>query len=179
MLEEADVYYGQRNFARSAALFDQAEPRIRRDYPAGDYLFATIASDRSLLARARGDLPAALRLANQAIELDEDCIKGGRPGAHVLPGMLIRRSAIYLQTRETGKAREDAERALGLLQVEAEPGTFSTYLGRTYLALGHALAEQGKSDEARAAFRLAAEHLQHALGTDHPDTRAARQLAGL
>jgi serine/threonine protein kinase len=178
LLEQADIYYGQRNFARAAALFAQAEPLLRRDYPPGDYLFATIASDRALLAQAQGDVPAALRLANQAVEWDEDCIKAGRGGAHVLPGMLTRRSSIYLQAGETGKARTDAERALTLLQAEAEPGTFSAYLGRAYLALGRALTGQGKNDQARSAFHSAADHLQHALGANYPDTRTARQLAG-
>ncbi len=142
-------------------------------------MFATIASDRSLLAEANGDISAALRLANEAVKLDEDCVKAGRPGAHVLPRMLMHRSALYLQAHDAGKARADAERALGLLQAEAEPGTFSTYVGRAYLALGRALEGQGKSEEARSAFRSAADHLQHGLGADQPETRTARQLAGL
>jgi hypothetical protein len=36
---------------------------------------------------------------------------------------------------------------------------------------------QGKTDEARAAARTAVEHLQSAVGPDHPDTRSAWQLA--
>jgi tetratricopeptide (TPR) repeat protein len=179
LLERAMVYIGQRNFARAATLLAEAEPLIRRDYPSGDFMFAVIASDRSLQAEGVGDLPEALRFADEAVKLDEDCVKAGRPGAYALPRMLTHRSVLHLQGHDYGKARADAERALGLLQARAEPGTFSAYAGRAYLALGHALAGQGKSDEARSAFRSAADHLHHALGGDHPDTRAARQLAGL
>jgi Tetratricopeptide repeat len=52
-------------------------------------------------------------------------------------------------------------------------------LGRAYLTLGRALQAQGKRDESRAALRSGAEHLQNALGPDHPDALAARQLAEL
>ena len=38
---------------------------------------------------------------------------------------------------------------------------------------------QHMEEDARAAGRDAAEHLQSAAGPDHPDTRSARQLAGL
>ena len=65
-----------------------------------------------------------------------------------------------------------------MLQAATQPGTFSVYTGRVYLALGRALQAQGKTEEARAAFHSAAEHLEHSVGTDHPDTREARQLSG-
>jgi hypothetical protein len=44
------------------------------------------------------------------------------------------------------------------------------------MALGLALRAQGKHDEARAAGRSAVDHLEHALGADHVETREARQL---
>ena len=179
LLEQARNYLLERNFPRSAALLAEAEPLVRRDYPAGDFMLATIVYDRSRLAEGTGDFPAALRLANEAVKLDEDCIKADRPGAHVLPGLLLHRSDLYLQAHDSGKARADAERALGLLQADAEPGTFSTYVGRAYVALGHALADQGKGEEARSAFRSAVAQLEHGLGADHAETLAARQMAGL
>lgn len=63
-----------------------------------------------------------------------------------------------------------------ILQKVAEPGVFSSYLGHAYYTLGPALQGQGKSEEARAAFRSAVEHLQATLGPGHPDTRSARRL---
>jgi hypothetical protein len=41
------------------------------------------------------------------------------------------------------------------------------------LLVNRALQAQGNNDEARAAFRSAAEHLEKTLGPDHPDSRAA------
>jgi hypothetical protein len=60
-----------------------------------------------------------------------------------------------------------------------DPGQYSSNLGYAYLNVGMALQAQGKRDEARAAFRSAATHLENALGPDHPDTRNAIQSAGL
>ena len=54
---------------------------------------------------------------------------------------------------------------------------FSSDMGDAYLARGRALQALGRPEEARAAFRSAAEHLQATLGPDHPDTQMARQLA--
>jgi hypothetical protein len=63
-----------------------------------------------------------------------------------------------------------------MLQQSAQPGAFSSDLGRAYLALGRAIQAQGKRNEARTALRSAAEHLDSALGSKHPDTRIAKQL---
>jgi hypothetical protein len=70
-------------------------------------------------------------------------------------------------------------RALPLSQKAALPGGFRADVGHAYPALGRALQAQGKADEALAAFRSAADNLGDALGQDHPDYLAARQLAGL
>jgi hypothetical protein len=73
-------------------------------------------------------------------------------------------------------AAAGAQRALALLQKDAQPGAFSSSFGQAYLSLGRALHARDKSEEARAAFRSAAQHLANAVGPDHPDTLAARQL---
>jgi hypothetical protein len=66
---------------------------------------------------------------------------------------------------------------VALAQAASEPETFSTTAGRAYFALGSALQAQQKTSEALAAFRSAAENLEHALGREHPEARAARKLA--
>ncbi len=58
-----------------------------------------------------------------------------------------------------------------------QPGAYSSTVGHAYVNLGKALLAQGKTDEARSALRSAVEHLQDTLGPEHPDARAARQLA--
>jgi serine/threonine-protein kinase len=179
LLERARIYREQHKIARAAEMLTEVEPRLRRDLPPSHYAFAGLASERSLISLADGELEKALQLANGAVAMDEAAIKSGGQGVGLLPVFLFRRSAAELELREPDKARADAGRALSLLQDSTEPGIFSMNVGRAYLALGRALQAQGKPDEAHAAFRSAAEHLEKTLGPDHPDSRAARQLASL
>ena len=179
LLMRARIYRDQHDLARSDDMLAQVEPRLRRGLPAGHFAFGSLASERSLNALAKGDIPAAMRLADQAIAINEASIKAGGEGAVPLRLLLIRHSTIELAAHRPNDAAADAARALSLLQVATEPGTFSSTMGRAYLALANALEAQGKHDEARGAARSAAEQLQNALGPDHPDTRNARQLVGL
>jgi tetratricopeptide (TPR) repeat protein len=158
-------------------MLDEVEPRLRRGLPVGHIAFASLASNRALIALGRGDLQTALGLSNEAVAIAEAAMKAGRLGGDYLPTFLVRRSDIELQLGHADQAEADAARALRLLQASSQVGAFSSARGRAYLALGHALQAEGKGSEANAAFRSAAEHLQHTLGTDHPDTSSARQLA--
>jgi hypothetical protein len=94
-----------------------------------------------------------------------------------LPHFILRRSEIELQLRHPVQAETDAARTLHLVQASLEPGTFSSVVGRAYLTLGRALQAQGKLEQARTAFRSAAQNLQNTAGPDHPDTRSAQQLS--
>jgi len=177
ILQRARVYRDQHHFTRASAMLAEVEPRMRRALPPGHYRFATLTSDQALLAQAKGDLPTALQLADQAVALDEAAIKAGGQGAAFLPILLVRRSAVELEVGGREQAAADAARALDLLQTAAQPGTFSCNAGRAYLALGRALQSEGKLDQAHTAFRSASEHLQRTVGPDHPDTRSAREMA--
>jgi hypothetical protein len=64
-----------------------------------------------------------------------------------------------------------------LLKSDAQPNSFSSTLGYAYLARARALDAQGKHGDARAAAVSASENLEKCLGSDHPDTRSAVQLA--
>lgn len=173
LLELARIYREQHKLARATEMLTQVEPSLRRDLSSTHYAFASLASERSLIALGNDDLERARQLANEAVSIDEAAIKSGGQGAGLLPVLLFRRSTVELELHESGQARTDAERALNLLQNPANPGAFSMNVGRAYFALGRALQAQGKTDEADAAFRSAAEHLERTLGTDHPELRAA------
>jgi len=179
LLLRAWIYCDQHDLARAAAMLAEVEPRLRRSLPPGHYAFASLASLQSLLALARGDPRTALQLADQAVAIDEAAIKRGGQGAPILPLLLVRRSTVELEAPRPDDAAADAARALSLLQATSQPGTFSSNLGRAYLTLARALQAQGKAAEARTAAQSAAEHLQNALGPDHPETRSARQLTDL
>ena len=84
----ARIYRDQHDWSRADALFSDLEPRLRRKLPPLHYAFAALTSDKALLAEARGDLPAALRLANEAVSIDEASIQRGGPCAAYLPVLL-------------------------------------------------------------------------------------------
>jgi serine/threonine-protein kinase len=177
LLLRASIYRGMGDLDRSEQMLSEVEPRLRRNLPAGHIAFGTLASQQALNAQARGQMQTALQLANQAVAIGEGAVKAGREGAFYLRTFLMRRAEIELQFDHRDEAAEDAAQALSMLQEDAPPGTSSSYLGNAHLVLGRALQAQGKSEEARAAFRSAAENLQSTVGPDHPDTRSARQLA--
>jgi len=172
----ARIYRDQHDFARASAMFAEVEPMLRRNLPPGHPGFALLASEKSLLELERGNLEAALLLANEALTKLEAAVKSGN-GPEAVPWLLVRRSDVELRLNRPNEAAADASRALSLLQAVAQPGTFSSNLGHAYLSLGRALQAQGKGEEARALLHSAAENLQTTLGPDHPETRAARQLA--
>jgi len=172
------IYIDQHDYARAAATLTELETLFRQILPPGHFGFAVMASSQSSLAHGRGDLPKALQLADEAIAINESAIKAGSFGMpHFV--LLYRRADIELEMGQPDKARADAEQALNLLNTALGPEMFSTFRGSAYLTLGRALKAQGKPEEARAAFRSAAEQLVRAGGPDHPDARAARLLAGV
>jgi tetratricopeptide (TPR) repeat protein len=179
MLERARIYTAQHNPAQASVLLAQVEEKFHKDLPAGHFAFAVLAGAQSLNELEKGDVAAAMKHADEAVSIDEAAIKSGGEGSYYLPTLLTNRATVELAGHHPDTAASDASRAVSLWKAGMEPGMFSNKVGRAYLILGHALQEQGKSDEARAAFRSAAENLQTTLGTDHPDYREARQLAGL
>ena len=178
-LDLARIYREEGLMARSTAMLDEVEPRLRHDLPPGHYALAAFTSERALNAQAAGDLAAASKFAKQAMDILNAAVQSGKQGAHYMPILLGRQSSLELQMGRPDQAAADAAAELALAQKEAEPGDFSDNIGHAFLNLGMALEAQGKTGEARTAFRSAAEHLEKTLGPDHPDSRAARQSAGL
>ena len=171
------VYIEQRDFTRATAMLAELEPRLRKSFPPDNLWFGVLASMQALLASGKGDFQTALPLADQAVAILEAASKGGQSGGDYLPIVLIRRSTVELEAGRPGQAGDDALRALKQLQGAAPVGMMSSNIGRAYLNLGRALQAQGKPNEARAAFRSAAENLQATLGPDSPDTRSVREMA--
>jgi eukaryotic-like serine/threonine-protein kinase len=171
------IYLDRGDLQRATAMLDEVEPKLRRGLPPGHIGFASLASDRALIAQARGDSQGALEHANEAVAIAEAAMKAGRLGGDYLPSFLARRSEVELQLGQLQQAEADAARGLSLSQASSQVGEFSSTLGRVYLALGRALQAQGKHNEANSAFRSAADQLQNTLGPDHPDSSKARLLA--
>jgi serine/threonine-protein kinase len=162
---------------RSTELLSELERAMRATLKAGSIGFAALHMEQALNAEARGDSTKALELANQAVAVAEAAPKQNRDRIDALANMLIGRSGIELKLQQADRAGEDARRALKMLADGIEPGDLSYKVGRAYMALGRALEAASKPEQAREAFRSAADHLQSALGADHPEAQAARRLA--
>jgi serine/threonine-protein kinase len=158
----------QGDLRRAASALAELEPRVER-LPPEHFLHFALASQQGLLAHARGDFPAALAAHDRAVALAEELD---------LPILLLRRSPSALAAGRHDEAAADVRRALAAAQSAVEPGARSSFIGLAHLALARALRAQGKEGEAGAAYAAALVHLEPTLGTDHPDSREARTLAG-
>jgi serine/threonine-protein kinase len=179
LLERARVAISQQKFTQASELLSELEPQMRKHLPPAHYAFASLAADRARIALGEGDLALALQFADQSVALGEAALKRGGQGAFAFPGFLLNRSAIELASGSLAPAVADANRALDLVKANTQPHSPSSTLGYAYLGLARASDAQGQHGDARAAAGLAFENLQKCLGADHPDTLAARQLAGL
>lgn len=176
MLELARIYRQAGQYTRSTEMLDEVEPRLRKNLPPGHYAFSSLASERELTAFAAGDLPAASRFAQQAMDILQAATRNGKQGAQFLPALLGRQSQLELSLGEPDKAQTDAAKQLAMLEQKAEPGQFSSSIGYALKNLGMALEAEGKSDEAQPLLQRAVEHFEKTLGPDHPDTHSVRKL---
>jgi hypothetical protein len=79
--------------------------------------------------------------------------------------------------RQFAPAERDARKAIQLLLQQAKPGEISQSTGQAYLVLARCLTAEGQGAEGRTIAQRAADQLERSVGADHPDTRAARDLA--
>jgi serine/threonine protein kinase len=177
LLRLARIYRAQHDFARSFAMLDEVEPRLRSALPPGHYAFGALASERSQTLELEGDTARALDLANLAIRICEDATRQGKGCTQYLPSLLRHRASIETSLKQFGPAESDARRALELLLQQARPGEFSQSTGQAYLTLALCLTAEGREADGRAMAQRAIDQLQASVGLDHPDTRAARELA--
>ncbi len=178
-LVRAGIYIKQRRLGEAKAMLDEVEPRLVRALPRGHYAFASVATLRALLAEARGDLPGALAGADRAASILEANVAAGQQTGSYLPTVLRRRADIERALGRLPEAERDAQRAIELLEKQAEPGVPNAGAGLAYLCLGQILRAKGRAAEAQRAFASAVEQLEPTLGPDHPATRQAHALAGV
>jgi serine/threonine-protein kinase len=178
-LRLARIYREQHDLSRATQMLEEAEASMRQLLPPGHYAFANIPAERALIAGERGEFATALTLIDRAIEIDEQAGQHGKIGAQFLPTLLTQRATIELAAARGPAAEADARKALALLGKDAQPADYSIYSGRAQLTLARALSAQGKAGEARDSAQAAAQQLEKALGPEHPDTRAAREIGGI
>ncbi len=175
LMARSGIYRERGDLARAAAVLGELESKLPKMVPAGHVAFASLAMEQALLAAARGHFEEALVFADRAVAIAE----ASKQRTEYLPRLLMRRSEIALLAGSPEMGLGDAEAALAMVVEKAEPGTFSSSVGRAHLARARALLAQGRGEDARTAFAAARVELEPTLGADHPDTREARETAGL
>jgi tetratricopeptide (TPR) repeat protein len=176
LLLRSRIYVDQGKLGDAGAVLDEVEPRLRQQLPPGHIAFASLTSERGLLAQARGELRMALDLTDGAIQMIHSSVQAGNQGSDVMALLMLRRSGIELDLHMFEEAASDARSAVELLQRNTPAGTWSATLGRAYLSYGQALAAQNHRDAARQALQSAVEHLEKTFGGDHPQLVNARAL---
>jgi tetratricopeptide (TPR) repeat protein len=168
----ARVLRARGQYTEGMQMLSELERQFRRDYPPECACFGTIASERGLLAAARGESERAMAEMNKAVTIAER--DKARPD--VLPRILVRRAEIELALGRPTDARADAERSIRLFADVVAPDAHSAYLGLGYLAQGRALLALGSTAEAAQALSSAVEELRPTFGADHAQTRLAERL---
>jgi tetratricopeptide (TPR) repeat protein len=174
LLVRTAAYRERGELDRAERTLDEVAPRIDRMYAPNHLAHVAVATERSMLAFARGDFPAAARHADDAVTIATASAQSGE----ALPRVLVRRANVRTRLGRAEEARADAARAVELERAYARGAAPSSRVGRAYAALGGALELAGKSDEARAAFASALENLEPTLGAAHADAVAARRALG-
>jgi eukaryotic-like serine/threonine-protein kinase len=177
LLERNRIYRVRGDLSQAASMLDAVMPRLTRSLPSGHPAFAALVSEQALLADAGGDFTRALPLADQAVNMADAAFTTHGTGVDFLAVALLRRAGTRLRAGRPADAAVDAARARDLLQRGVAADTRFSTLGRAHLALALALQAQSRHAEASDSARVAVEHLESALGADHPETRTARQLA--
>ncbi len=176
-LRLARTYGMQGKFAEAARALDDAERAMRPLLPPGHYAFASLATERAILAQQQSRPDVALQFINQALQIVEEAGQNGKAGAQFVPRLLMRRSGIELDGGKLPQAEADARNALKQFTAQERPGDYSIDTGRTYLALARALQAEGRDGEARSAAQQASLQLAKAEGPEHPEARAAAELS--
>jgi serine/threonine-protein kinase len=173
LLVRASIDRERGDLAGAEQRLGEVQPRLAAMLPPAHLAFAVLASQRQLLAQARGDRQAALAAANRAVAIAE----ASDADAYSRIVLLTRRAELELDLGRDADAKSDAKRAVELSRHAIPDGTASSIAGRACLALGRALLALHETVPAHEAFVAAAEQLQSTLGVDHPQTRFAQAQA--
>jgi serine/threonine protein kinase len=172
-LVRARVFRKRGRYGQAEQALSDVEQQFHRTFPPECACFGVIASERGLLAAARGDNDRAMAEMNNAVAIAET----DKTRRDALPHILLARGKVELALGRAAAARADAERAIDINLEVAPPGAHSANVGLAYLLQARSLLASGPSEEASRALASALEHLRPTLGADHPETRFAERLA--
>ena len=110
-------------------MLDEVEPWLKRNLPPGHVAFASLTSQRALLAQARGDLKTALRLSDEAIAMTEGSATKGGAAADYRRVFYLRRADVELALSQPDAAAADAGEITG--DAQAGTGSARSTISRT------------------------------------------------
>jgi tetratricopeptide (TPR) repeat protein len=179
---EAYALVGKARIATLLRHFDQAQDFLNvaaakileGRMPAGDPAVRGLKVAQGQVWAAQGRLTDAAAILTEALDsyAKLGCCSGTRSQA------LIARAGVATANHQLGAALDDAQQALELAQKAQGRMPFSFHTGNAWLMLGRLHQAQGRGEEARQAYALAAQHLANTLGGQHPDTlQASRGMA--
>ena len=169
LLGSASAYAETGELSRAARALEEARAAMQGKMPPGSLPMLAADTNQGRLALLRGELDEAQRLFTSTLAAFE-----ARKASNGNVVMLhIWRSEVAVRQHRTDDALRDAERALEMARRLQAGIPWSSRTGLANLALSAALAQAGRTDDARKAHALALDHLRHALGDDHPATRRA------
>jgi tetratricopeptide (TPR) repeat protein len=142
-------------------LLAEADGRMQGMYRGNNIRLAVLASEKAQLAEMQGQLPAALRASDQAVQIAAATPRGS--GGH-LARFLRRRAQLQLRLGHLAAAQADVDAALAEHQRSVEPGPPSSELGHTLQVQARVLAARGRPAEAAAAAQAGARNLAAELG---------------
>jgi eukaryotic-like serine/threonine-protein kinase len=171
LINQAVVHVELGNAPRAEALIEESRVALGGTIPNGPPALAVLAI-RGRIALMRGQLEDARRMLNDVIATH---LRQGRANASVVMTRLYL-ADIALRVKRPDEAATLAQTALDEAQALQGGIRYSNRTGLSYLSLAEARFAEGKADEARQALSSALEHLNEALGLEHPATRRAIAL---
>jgi eukaryotic-like serine/threonine-protein kinase len=171
LLQQAGVYAELGNADRAEAQIEEARIALGGSIPSGPAAL-TVLQLTGRIALLRGQLAAAKRTFGEVVAAH---MRQGRANTAVVMARLYL-ADIALRSGQPDEAVSLAQQALEEAQALQGGIRHSNRTGMSYLSLAEARLAQGQTDSARQSLTSALEHLEEALGPNHPATRRARVL---
>jgi eukaryotic-like serine/threonine-protein kinase len=169
LIGQAGVHIELGNVDRAAALIEEVRRTFGGVIPKGPPAI-TVMVLNGRIALERGQLAEARRTLSQALSAFQ--------GLGNASGVMVRLylADVALQSKQPDEAAMLAQRAIEESHTLQGGLPHSSRTGMSYLRLAEARLAQGEGGAARQALASALEHLQAALGPDHPATKRAIAL---
>jgi eukaryotic-like serine/threonine-protein kinase len=171
LLGQAGVYAEMGNADQAEALIEELRIALGGTIPSGPPAL-TVMQLTGRIALLRGHLEEARRTLSDVLAAN---LRQGRGNASAVMTRLYL-ADIALRLKQPDEAATLAQSALAEAQALQAGIRYSNRTGLSYLSLAEARLAQGHTNDARQTLTSALDHLQQALGPDHPATRRAIAL---